>query len=278
MDTVLVLAAITACSIAVSTYMVIVPKSTAELGSLASVPPPHSKLVQKYYPITPDGKMAPSKLGPTYYRLIGNEAGPRLVFIHGVGGTSASFPLVIDSLVSRGYRVLVYDVYGHGYSSSPGVKYDESTFTTQLLDLLNHVGWKRANILGYSMGGGISAHFADRFPERVNHLLLVAPSGLLEDIPLFARILSTPILGPFLAHTLFRMILVRRSVGEYANDPWENEPHEQLNILYHPGFIRAYAGTIADDTTLFGAHKVYERIGKGELAGRVFCVWLVGGD
>ncbi|KAJ3293501.1 hypothetical protein HDU79_000293 [Rhizoclosmatium sp. JEL0117] len=259
-------------------YRLIVPSHQAELGSLASVKPKVRHLVEKHYPIAPDSKMAPSKLGPTYYRILGNSTGERIILIHGISGTWASMPQVLDSLVSRGYQVCVYDVYGRGYSASPGVKYDHVTYTQQLLDLMNHISWPRANILGYSMGGGIATYFAAAHPERVDRLVLVAPAGLREDLPFAGKIVGAPVIGPLFSNTIGRKYLLGRSTAGYVNGPYGKEPHmlhfaevQELNILHNPGFIRAYSSTVSDGP-IWGAHGAYERVGK-LLGNRVLCVW-----
>lgn len=49
--------------------------------------------------------------------------------------------------------MLVFDLWGRGYSDAPPGYYDESMYTTQLVLLLQKVGWQRANVVGVSLGG-----------------------------------------------------------------------------------------------------------------------------
>lgn len=58
---------------------------------------------------------------------------------------------VAPSLASNGYRVLLYDLYGRGYSDAPRTTYDTTLYTTQLALLMQHVGWNRAGVVGVSM-------------------------------------------------------------------------------------------------------------------------------
>ncbi len=72
--------------------------------------------------------------------------------------------------------ILLFDLYGRGYSDSPGTNHDEALFTTQLALVMDHVGWHSAVIVGKSLGGAIAASFASYFPQRTEKLILVAPA------------------------------------------------------------------------------------------------------
>ena len=58
------------------------------------------------------------------------------------------------SLAKSGYRVLMYDHYGRGYSDHPLVAYNGPLYTTTLALLMHHVGFERATICGLSMVSG----------------------------------------------------------------------------------------------------------------------------
>lgn len=72
------------------------------------------------------------------------------------------------------------DLYSRGYSVGPAVDHDPVFYVTQLHELLKHVGWTQCNFVGLSLGGGIVAAYAHRFPETVLSLNFVAPAGLLS--------------------------------------------------------------------------------------------------
>lgn len=87
------------------------------------------------------------------------------------------------SLAGAGYRVLMYDHYGRGYSDHPIVEYSGALYTSTLALLMHHVGFARATLCGLSMGGPIVVNFADVFPDMVNSIILLAPAGLMDDAP-----------------------------------------------------------------------------------------------
>lgn len=82
-------------------------------------------------------------------------------------------------LAAAGYRVLLYDLYGRGYSDAPkGVAYDPQLYVMQLALLLQHLQRKSVHVFGFSMGGAIAASFVAAFPELVERdVVLVASAG-----------------------------------------------------------------------------------------------------
>ncbi|CCM07091.1 uncharacterized protein FIBRA_09418 [Fibroporia radiculosa] len=118
--------------------------------------------------------------GTVRHWLIGPEDGERIVLIHGLSVPAIIWKDVAPKLVSSGFRVLLYDLYGRGYSDAPQTTYDANLYTTQLALLMQHVRWDRAHIVGVSMGGGIAAAFSAQFPYLVSDkIALIASSGLI---------------------------------------------------------------------------------------------------
>ncbi len=78
------------------------------------------------------------------------------------------------------------DLFGRGYSDGVGdIPHDARLYVTQMLLALasSPLSWSgddSINIIGYSLGGGIAAHFAGTFPHMVKSLLLLAPAGLIR--------------------------------------------------------------------------------------------------
>jgi 3-oxoadipate enol-lactonase len=93
-------------------------------------------------------------------------------------------PEMVDAL-SKKYRVLIFDNRGAGRTKTP----DEGEFTGKMFAddtfaLMDSIGFMRANIAGYSMGGLIAQEMALRHPERVNRLVLCSSfCGGKEMIP-----------------------------------------------------------------------------------------------
>tara|TARA_B110000014_G_C20057906_1_gene550736 strand:+ start:240 stop:962 length:723 start_codon:yes stop_codon:yes gene_type:complete len=71
------------------------------------------------------------------------------------------------------YRVLTYDVRGHGATETPlDVEVTQKTFVQDLHELLQSLKINSTAVLGYSMGAGIARNFAATFPEQVWGLVI----------------------------------------------------------------------------------------------------------
>ena len=108
----------------------------------------------------------------TAYEICGPESAPVVVLIHGLGLNRACWKWTIPALSPR-YRVLSYDLYGHGASPAPPDTPDLALFSRQLADLMNHCGIARGRIAGFSLGGMIARRFAQDHPDRSRALIIL---------------------------------------------------------------------------------------------------------
>lgn len=97
-------------------------------------------------------------------------SGPALLFLHGVGGRSADWCQVAQTLSARA-AVLSWDARGYGDSDGPLVA-RFADFADDLLGALDALGLQRVLALGHSMGGRILIEAACRAPERFAALML----------------------------------------------------------------------------------------------------------
>jgi pimeloyl-ACP methyl ester carboxylesterase len=103
--------------------------------------------------------------------------GVPIVMLHGFAGDKLNWIRYARHLTSR-YRVVIPDLPGFGESDwHPHLVYSVRNQATWLGSLLDALGIPKAHIVGNSMGGHIATHLAIRAPERVETLLLFAPSG-----------------------------------------------------------------------------------------------------
>ena len=127
--------------------------------------------------------------GVTHYRWIGPERGKVAVCVHGLTTPSPVWQAVAEGLAQDGYRVLLYDLYGRGYSDRPRHAHGRGLFHRQLDDLLARLGVTGpVTLLGYSMGGAIGASWAAANPGRVDRLILLAPAGMGHDLGRIAQV------------------------------------------------------------------------------------------
>lgn len=112
--------------------------------------------------------------------------GPVVVLVHGFASNRAVNWVNtgwVTALARAGHRVLAPDNRGHGRSArlyEPAL-YTAPTMAGDVIALLDHVGVRRAVLMGYSMGARISAFATLAAPERVRGLVLSGLASALVD-------------------------------------------------------------------------------------------------
>lgn len=110
-------------------------------------------------------------------------SGSPLVALHGFTGAASNWQPFFKSW-GRHFQVIATDLIGHGKTDAPmdAERYAMDQAAKDLADLLNHLEVKRANVLGYSMGGRLALTFAVRYPDRTSSLMLESSSpGLMTE-------------------------------------------------------------------------------------------------
>lgn len=162
---------------------------------------PMDDLTRKQAP----GKFAQLSQGVTHYQWIGPVRGPVAVCVHGLTTPSFVWLGIAKAMSQIGYRVLIYDLYGRGYSDRPDAPQDSAFFQQQLEELLAEQAVKGdITLLGYSMGGAIATIYAAAHPDRIRQLVLLAPAGIKSGNNAMARFIAeTPMIGDWLMLALF---------------------------------------------------------------------------
>ena len=119
------------------------------------------------------------------YRVIGQ--GQPIALLHGYTDSLEMWRGIADSL-ARSYRVIVPDLRGFGRSSKFG---DSESYAPEMVDdvahLLDHLEYREAHVVGYSMGAMVASQLAVRHPDRLSSLTLVG-GPLFPDSAASARI------------------------------------------------------------------------------------------
>ena len=143
------------------------------------------------------GRFAKLPNGVTHYQWAGPVGGQPIVCVHGLSTPSYIWTALVKGLVTMGFRVLTYDLYGRGFSARPEGDQDAQFFRRQLSELLEDQGIDENPILvGYSMGGAIVVDYANTYPDKVQRLILLASAGLGTSSTTFVRFVkNVPVIG-----------------------------------------------------------------------------------
>ena len=115
--------------------------------------------------------------GSLYYEASGE--GSPVVLLHGASLDLHMWDKQTDTLAKR-FRVIRYDLRGYGESSPATGTFSD---VDDLEKLLDHLGHRKASLVGLSQGSGVALNFTLAHPERVDRLVLVSSSGPPPGVP-----------------------------------------------------------------------------------------------
>jgi pimeloyl-ACP methyl ester carboxylesterase len=102
--------------------------------------------------------------------------GAPVLLIHGLGATKGSFLPTVAALADR-FRLIALDLPGFGDSVKPlYAPYHSPFFARSVRDLLDALEISRAYVIGNSMGGRVAIELGLRYADRVQRLVMLAPS------------------------------------------------------------------------------------------------------
>ena len=106
-------------------------------------------------------------------RCLVEGSGEPLVLVHGVGNRLEAWDGVAARLSDR-FRIVRYDLRGHGESEKVPGPYRIEDFAADLDGLLDALALKRVHLAGFSLGGLVAQAFALSSPARLDRLALIS--------------------------------------------------------------------------------------------------------
>jgi len=182
-------------------------------------------------------------MGKVRYWLVGPKSGKKITLIHGLTIPALAYAKLVPMLVQYGYHVLLYDLYGRGWSDAlQGTPYDTNLYVTQLALLLQHVKWESTRLVGFSMGGPIAAAFVATFPALVERdVVLIASAGASETPPPRNQLWNLPFVQEWMTRRVMSRMLPQAHTGESVM-----QEIVSLQAANLPGYPRAVASSFYD--------------------------------
>jgi 4,5:9,10-diseco-3-hydroxy-5,9,17-trioxoandrosta-1(10),2-diene-4-oate hydrolase len=172
---------------------------------------------------------------------LGSPDGRPVVMLPGWGCSAYSFRSNVGPFAAAGFRVLVVEPPGQGWSDRPR---DETAYTIaalagNVLHVLDRLGVGTAALIGQSLGGAIALRIALDVPERVGRLILWSPIGfgctrivhLGARLPLGLAPLLERLVGPVLIRRALRLV--------YGRAPAARDVEQYALPIRSPDFVRA---------------------------------------
>jgi 3-oxoadipate enol-lactonase len=139
--------------------------------------------------------------------------GQPLLFIHGLGSSGRDWELQV-AFFSPHYRVVTFDLRGHGQSDHPPGPYSIRLFAADTAGLIERLGIAPAHVVGLSLGGMVAFQLAVDRPDLLRSLVIVnsGPEFVVRSFKdllgvvqrfLIVRLLGMRRMGEVLAERLF---------------------------------------------------------------------------
>jgi epoxide hydrolase 4 len=104
----------------------------------------------------------------------GPADGSPVLMLHGFPELWYCWHHQFDTLATQGYRVIAPDQRGYNLSDKPaGVQsYQIDILVEDIRALLDALGYAQVDLIAHDWGAAVALHFAEKFPERINHLVI----------------------------------------------------------------------------------------------------------
>ncbi len=173
-----------------------------------------------------------------YYRKTGN-GDTAVLWFHGFGQNHLAFDKVIEPQTEK-FTHYTFDLFFHGNSVWVGEGPIGKHIWKELIQrFIEQAGISRFNVVGFSIGCRFAVTLAEHFPDRINHLIMLAPDGVqfrfwysIATYPyllrkLFHHIVTKPTAWNRLLSFLEITRIIDRKLLRFAQRQMDNEPKRE---------------------------------------------------
>jgi len=173
-----------------------------------------------------------------------------IISLHGVMDNGLCFSPVAQKL-SENYHTIMPDARGHGLTEISENEFSYELMAQDIAILIQELKLEKPQIIGHSMGAGIAALIASKYPELVNRIILEDPAFRFKKANKIVKGLAKPIIK-----IIFKIVLrgsyekiVKR--GRKRNPTWSEEelqPWAESKVLYKEKNQKVFMGLMDDKT------------------------------
>ena len=214
------------------------------------------------------GGWAPLAHGNLYYRWYEPEISNNeiVVLVHGFSTPHFVWDGMKEFLVDAGYKVLVYDHFGRGFSERPSVVYDQDLYVESLKGLLDYQNISQSvHLVGYSMGGPVVGYFTQQYPDSVKSISFIAPAGFMKEDSV-SRIAIMPVVGDWFWQVFGKWLYFREVRNEATSSDdsvglSESKFVKKYSVqMKYKGLIEALLSTVRN-FNFFNAKRMFDKVG-----------------
>lgn len=114
------------------------------------------------------------------YDLSGGEGAPVVMLAHALSSSLRMWDHQVPALTPH-FRVLRYDIRGHGATDAPAGPYTLDQLGADAVALLDALGIERVHMVGLSMGGMIAQNLGLYYSHRLSSLVLCDTTAVMPD-------------------------------------------------------------------------------------------------
>jgi len=198
--------------------------------------------------------------GYTYFEEANQESKlGSVVLVHGYSIPSYIMKTTFNSLKEKGYRVIMMDLFGRGFSDNPDLPQTDFLRANQVIELMEYRGIENAALVGLSNGGRIISKIADLVPNKVNSLFYVASAGFFEHEEVLDKSVSQEEIDEFIKGYPGLSESQKNDFFNPEKFPDWSKKYDEL--LTHSGFAKALISTTKNLVSLDDIHKKIHSIG-----------------
>jgi pimeloyl-ACP methyl ester carboxylesterase len=179
---------------------------------------PLATLKEKYAP-APSRFVEVQGMNVHFREYVGTQDTIPIVLLHGTAASLHTWEGWINALEGK-HRMICLDLPAFGLTGAhPQGDYSYRSYVEFLYEFLEKMQVKNCILVGNSLGGAISWHFALAYPDRVKKMILVDAAGFPKNSerPLAFRLATVPVLNQLIKYVTPHSLVEKSIVNVYGD-------------------------------------------------------------